>query len=145
MEFDADGEALRLQVLRQAREAQSAARIAHPGVIKKYDVVEDGPYPWIVMEYVPGRDLNKLLVAEGWLTPEQVARIGLQILDALRATHAAGVVHRDVKPQNIILDGDRAVLADFGIASIADLTRITHFPIATAAYAAREQVIDNQA
>ncbi|WKU07328.1 serine/threonine-protein kinase [Micromonospora sp. HUAS LYJ1] len=108
-------EELRLRTLREAR---TAARLSHPNVVRIYDVVHDGDNPWIVMEYVPSRSLQQLLTTEGPLDPHRVARIGLAVLAALRAAHAAGVLHRDVKPHNVLVaDDGRVVLTDFGLAT----------------------------
>ncbi|WP_422756668.1 serine/threonine-protein kinase [Micromonospora sp. WMMD708] len=108
-------EELRLRTLREAR---TAARLNHPNVVRIYDVVHDGDNPWIVMEYVPSRSLQQLLAEEGPLAPHRVARIGLAVLAALRAAHAAGVLHRDVKPHNVLVaDDGRVVLTDFGLAT----------------------------
>ncbi|MCO5997304.1 WD40 repeat domain-containing serine/threonine protein kinase [Actinoallomurus rhizosphaericola] len=103
---------------RTLQEARSAARLDHPGVVTVHDVVEDGDDPWIIMEYVDGRSLSELVRAYGPLPPERVADIGLQLLDALRAAHRAGVLHRDVKPGNVLLAGRRVVLGDFGLATV---------------------------
>ena len=114
---DADRVALRARTLREAR---AAARISADGVVAIYDVVEDDGRPWIVMERLPPRTLEDEIAERGGLPPDEVARIGLTLLAGLRAAHAAGVLHRDVKPANVMFrerpDGRRAVLADFGIA-----------------------------
>ncbi|WP_260613867.1 serine/threonine-protein kinase, partial [Streptomyces sp. WAC07061] len=106
-------------IARLDREARAAARPKHPGVITVHDRIadEDGR-PWIVMELVRGRSLDDLVKEDGPLPPARVALIGRQVLDALRAVHATGVVHRDIKPANVLLEGDRVVLTDFGIASV---------------------------
>ncbi|WP_206681746.1 serine/threonine-protein kinase [Actinomadura sp. J1-007] len=114
-------------IARLDREARAAARLTHPGIITVHDRItgEDGR-PWIVMEFVRGRSLDDLLRAEGPLPARRVAELGLQVLDALRATHRAGITHRDIKPANVLLDGDRAILTDFGVAAVegdATLTR----------------------
>lgn len=102
---------------RTRREARSAARITHPHVIVVYDVVDDEGLPCIVMEYVPSVTLSDVLKRRGALPPEEAARIGRCMAAALRAAHAAGVLHRDVKPANVLLGNDgRIVLTDFGIA-----------------------------
>jgi serine/threonine protein kinase/sugar lactone lactonase YvrE len=101
---------------RTFREARAAARLAHPGVVTVHDVVEHDGMPWIIMEFVPGRTLSQIVRMEGPLAPARAARIGLRVLDALRAAHALGVLHRDVKPSNVIVGDDRVVLGDFGIA-----------------------------
>lgn len=103
---------------RMEREARAAARIDHPSVVTVHDVVVEGGRPWIVMELVHGDSLADRL-AEGTLDPREAARIGLAVLGALTAAHEAGVLHRDVKPDNVLLGrGDRVVLTDFGIAHI---------------------------
>jgi len=105
---------------RAATEAQMAARLDHRSVIRVFDSVEEDGYPWIVMELLPFRSLGDLVAEEGPLTPAQAAWVGLGILAALRAAHAEGIVHRDVKPANILIGPDRVVLTDFGIACAAD-------------------------
>ncbi len=103
---------------RTLREARTAARLSHPGVAAVYDVVEESGRPWIVMELVNGRSLNQVVAAEGRLSPQAAAMVGRQVLAALAAAHLAGVLHRDVKPSNVLLTPDgRAVLTDFGIAT----------------------------
>lgn len=103
---------------RMRREASSAARIDHPAVVTMYDVVVEDAKPWIVMELVRGQSLADRL-QEGTLDPREAARIGLDVLNALNAAHEAGVLHRDVKPDNVLLGrGDRVVLSDFGIAQV---------------------------
>jgi hypothetical protein len=128
-------------VRRTVREARSAARLDHPAVITIYNIVEHDESPWIVMEYVEGRSLQDAINGAGPLPPEDAARIGLQVLHALSAAHRAGVVHRDVKPGNVLLKGDRAILTDFGVAALdgdPTLTR-TGGILGTPAYMAPEQ------
>ncbi|MFE9536338.1 serine/threonine-protein kinase [Streptomyces sp. NPDC006691] len=104
--------------LRMRREARAAARIDHPGVVTVHDVVMEDGKPWIVMELVRGQSLADRL-QEGTLDVREAARIGLAVLGALAAAHEAGVLHRDVKPDNVLLGhGDRVVLTDFGIAQV---------------------------
>ncbi|XUL85944.1 serine/threonine-protein kinase [Streptomyces galilaeus] len=111
---------------RARREARSAARIQHPNVIVVHDVVDDDGRPCIVMEYVPGPTLADLLKDGRTLPHEEAARIGLDTVAALRAAHAAGVLHRDVKPGNVLLGtGDRTVLTDFGIAMTDGASTLT--------------------
>ncbi|GAA4501339.1 hypothetical protein GCM10023191_051240 [Actinoallomurus oryzae] len=101
---------------RTFREARAAARLTHPGVVTVHDVVEHDGMPWIIMEFVPGRTLSQIVRMEGPLAPARAARIGLRVLDALCAAHGRGVLHRDVKPSNVIVGAERVVLGDFGIA-----------------------------
>ncbi|WP_420035162.1 serine/threonine-protein kinase [Streptomyces sp. cg28] len=110
---------------RMRREARAAARLDHPAVVNVHDVaVEDGQ-PWIVMEFVQGRSLGEAL-KEGTLGVREAARIGLEVLGALEAAHAAGILHRDVKPDNVMLGRhDRVILTDFGIAQIEGETNLT--------------------
>jgi hypothetical protein len=114
---DADEEEQRLRYERMRREARSAALVAHRNVVVVHDIVEDHQgLPCIVMELVRGPSLAEIL-NDGPLNPPEVARIGTEVLAALRAAHHAGVLHRDVKPGNVLLDDDgRVVLTDFGIA-----------------------------
>lgn len=102
------------------REAQAASRLRHPNVVAILDVIRTDR-PWIVMEYVPGKSLHDIVADRGPFTPAETARLGLEILAALAAAHGAGVIHRDVKPQNILLaDDGRVVLTDFGLAVAAE-------------------------
>lgn len=118
---------------RTLREARTAARLSHRGVVTIYDVVEEDARPWIVMELVPSQSLDQLLTVEGRLPTARAGRIGQQLLSALAAAHAAGVLHRDVKPSNVLIaaarsgDGwdERAVLTDFGIAQFEGDPRLT--------------------
>jgi eukaryotic-like serine/threonine-protein kinase len=103
------------------REARAAARIAHTGAVRIYDIVQEEGCPWIVMEPLPGRTLQQALNATGPLSARQVTRVGLRLVDVLQATHRAGIVHRDVTPGNVHLcGGGRVVLTDFGIACTID-------------------------
>ncbi|MEU5138704.1 serine/threonine-protein kinase [Streptomyces sp. NPDC021139] len=110
---------------RMRREARAAARLDHPAVVDVHDVAVVDEQPWIVMELVHGRSLGDAL-QEGTLSAREAARIGLEVLGALEAAHAAGVLHRDVKPDNVLLGRyDRVVLTDFGIAQIEGETSLT--------------------
>ena len=111
---------------RTLREARTAARLSHPNVVAIYDVVEDDGRPWIVMELVPSRSLRDVVQENGPLPAQQAAAVGLQVLTALNAAHALGIMHRDVKPGNVLIDATgRAVLADFGIARTQDSSTLT--------------------
>ena len=110
---------------RMRREARAAARLDHPAVVNVHDVALVDGQPWIVMELVQGRSLGDVL-QEGTLGAREAARIGLEVLGALEAAHAAGILHRDVKPDNVLLGRhDRVVLTDFGIAQIEGETNLT--------------------
>ncbi|WP_343973919.1 serine/threonine-protein kinase, partial [Streptosporangium amethystogenes] len=112
--------------VRTLREARAAGRIGHPGVATVYDVIEEHGRPWIVMQLVDSRTLGAVIREDGPLPPARVARIGLEVLGALLAAHHAGVLHRDVKPDNVLLSKDgRAVLTDFGIAVLEGDSSIT--------------------
>ena len=118
---------------RTLREARTAARLSHRGVVTVFDVAEEDGRPWIVMELVPSRSLDQVLTVERRLTPLRAGRIGQQLLAALAAAHAVGVLHRDVKPSNVLIArersggewDERAVLTDFGIAQFAGDPRLT--------------------
>ncbi|WP_329083893.1 MULTISPECIES: serine/threonine-protein kinase [unclassified Streptosporangium] len=110
---------------RMLREARSAARLSHPGIVTVHDVVEEDGRPWIVMELVRAWSLEQAVRQSGPLPVVQAAEIGVRVLDALRHAHAAGIMHRDVKPGNVLLTSDRVVLTDFGIAAIEGDVAIT--------------------
>jgi serine/threonine protein kinase len=111
---DEEREELRLRTMREAR---AAARLSHPNVVQIYDVVRSEEQPWIVMEYVPSRSLHQVVNDNGPLGVREVAVIGLAMLSALEAAHRSNVLHRDVKPGNVLIAEDgRIVLSDFGLA-----------------------------
>ncbi|WP_455352593.1 protein kinase domain-containing protein [Streptomyces sp. SYSU K217416] len=111
---------------RTQKEARAAARIAHPGVVTVHDVLEHDDRPWIVMEFIDGPSLADAAKESGRIEPREAARVGLHVLGALRAAHSAGVLHRDVKPGNVLLAKDgRVLLTDFGIAAIEGDSTIT--------------------
>jgi serine/threonine protein kinase len=111
---------------RAVREAQMAGRLAHVNVVRIFDILEEDGHPWIIMELLPYQSLRDLVRADGPLAPARAARIGLGVLAALGAAHAEGVLHRDVKPANILVGPDgRVVLTDFGIARAVDSPTLT--------------------
>ena len=122
-----DAEDTRTRRERTLREARATARIDHPNVVRVYDVVDESERLWIVMELVAGRSLERMLADDGALTPREAARIGLGLVAALRQVHAGGVLHRDIKPGNVLVEsrGHRVVLTDFGIAAIQDAEALT--------------------
>src|SRR4051812_39731298 len=142
---EADRDALHNQTLREAR---AAARLTHPAVARIYDTFEGDDRAWIVMEYVPSRSLQQVMDAEGPLTAGRVAAIGLDVLDALAAAHAAGVRHRDVKPANVLLaDDGRVVLTDFGVAAVdgESIATSSGLVLGSPQYMAPERVRDGAA
>ncbi|WP_188194937.1 serine/threonine-protein kinase [Nonomuraea sp. SYSU D8015] len=136
------GEEVQLLNRRTMREARAAARFEHPNVIVVHDVIEEDDRPWIVMQLVQSRSLGAVIKQEGPLPPKRVAEIGLAVLDALHRAHEAGVLHRDVKPENVLLaDDGRVVLTDFGIATLETETQLTVTGLAgTPAFIAPERL-----
>ncbi|MEV4058651.1 serine/threonine-protein kinase [Nonomuraea dietziae] len=111
---------------RMVREGRTAARISHPSVASIHDVLIQDNSPWIIMELVEARSMEQVIEEEGPLPPRLVAEIGVDLLGALRAAHAQGVTHRDVKPGNVLItENGRVVLTDFGIAKAEGDTRLT--------------------
>lgn len=108
-------------------EAQAAARLSHPNIVNVYDVGEDNGYHFIVMEYVEGTNLKEYIQEAGPLSPDEAVRITLMICDGLTRAHEKGLIHRDIKPHNILLTRDgTAKVADFGIARAANSVTITY-------------------
>ena len=111
---EADRAAIRERSLREAR---TAARLSHPGIVSVYDVVDHDERAWLVMQLVPFPSLRDVVASDGPLRPGQAADVGLKVLDAICAAHQAGVLHRDVKPANVLLGpGGQVYLTDFGLA-----------------------------
>jgi hypothetical protein len=110
---------------RALREARAAARLHVPNVVQVYDVIEEGGSVYLIMELVEAPNLSTLVRRRGALTPRDAAALGLQMLDALEAAHRAGIVHRDVKPSNVLIHRDTARLTDFGIARLSDDPTLT--------------------
>jgi eukaryotic-like serine/threonine-protein kinase len=135
--------------VRTFREARAAGRVSHAGVATVYDVFEESGHPWIVLQLVPSDTLGAVVRDQGPFPPARAAEIGLQVLSALRAAHQAGVLHRDVKPDNVLLasDSGRAVLTDFGIATLDDDSSVTRTGtlIGTPAFIAPERAAGGQA
>jgi len=123
--YGLDQSATQVANRRVLREARSAARLSHPGIVTVHDVVEEDGRPWIVMELVRAWSLEQAVRQSGPLPVVQAAEIGIRVLDAIRHAHAAGILHRDVKPGNVLLTADRVVLTDFGIAAIEGDVTIT--------------------
>src|SRR5688500_16740109 len=112
---------------RTRREARAAARLDHPSAVTVYDVVEDGDVPFLVMELVDAPTLADVVRQSGPLSPQRTAEVGLDLLGALEAAHAQGIVHRAVKPSNVLVrDDGRVVLTEFGIATTTGDSSLTH-------------------
>ncbi|MFF5564196.1 serine/threonine-protein kinase [Streptomyces sp. NPDC012623] len=114
-----DDDEKRRLITRTLREAKAIARIRNNGAVTVFDVVDEDDRPWIVMELVEGKSLAEAVREDGLLTPRRAAEVGLAILDVLRSAHREGILHRDVKPSNVLIAEDgRVVLTDFGIAQV---------------------------
>ncbi|MEU1094720.1 serine/threonine-protein kinase, partial [Streptomyces sp. NPDC005877] len=121
-----DEEEKRRLITRTLREAKAIARIRNTSAVTVYDVVDEDDRPWIVMELVEGKSLAEAVREDGVLTPRRAAEVGLAILDVLRSAHRQGILHRDVKPSNVLIAEDgRVVLTDFGIAQVEGDPSIT--------------------
>ena len=124
------------------REGRMAAALSHPNLVAVYDVGEEDGLPYIVMEYVDGQTLAELLARSGPMQPDDAVELLLQVCAGLEHAHAAGLVHRDIKPQNLLIRSDGVVkIADFGIARTLQATQLTQVGtvLGTAAYLAPEQ------
>lgn len=133
---------------RSLREARAIARLNNINVVRVFDVLRTDADPWIVMEYVPSRSLQDTLAADGPVSPGRAAEIGLGVLGALKAAHKAGVMHRDVKPGNVLLGEDgRVVLTDFGLATVPGDPNVTRtgLVLGSPAYIAPERARDGTA
>ena len=132
--------ALRARVIREAR---AAARLSHPGAVTLFDVVQDAGQDYIVMELIEAPTLEQLVAERGPLDPRGVAMVGLRLLATLEAAHRAGIVHRDVKPSNVLVRDDGTTkLTDFGTASLTgdpELT-VTGAVVGSPAFMAPEQI-----
>ena len=129
------------------REARLAAGLSHPNIVQIYDAGEDDGNPYIVMEYVDGRSLADELDLEERLDPARVVDLGVQACAGLEHAHESGLVHRDIKPGNLLLNGGGTVkIADFGIARAAETTRLTQMGsvLGTAAYLSPEQALGEE-
>ncbi|MFC4606544.1 protein kinase [Streptomyces maoxianensis] len=121
-----DEDEKRRLITRTLREAKAIARIRNTSAVTVYDVVDEDDRPWIVMELVEGKSLAEAIREDGTLTPKRAAEVGLAILDVLRSAHREGILHRDVKPSNVLIAEDgRVVLTDFGIAQVEGDPSIT--------------------
>ncbi len=129
-------------VARFVREARSAARLSHPNVVQVFDQGAEGDLLYLAMEHLPGRTLRDVLTERGVLTPREALTVTESVLDALAAAHRAGIVHRDVKPENVILtDEGRVKVADFGLArAVSGAATATGALIGTVAYLSPELV-----
>lgn len=121
-----DEDEKRRLITRTLREAKAIAKIRNNGAVTVYDVVDEDDRPWIVMELIEGKSLADAVREDGVLTPRRAAEVGLAILDVLRSAHREGILHRDVKPSNVLISDDgRVVLTDFGIAQVEGDPSIT--------------------
>jgi eukaryotic-like serine/threonine-protein kinase len=123
--FSADAAEADVGRRRALREARAAARLGGEGVVEVYDIIEVDGRAYLIMELVDAPNLNTLIRRAGPMTPDAVAELGLRVLGILKTAHRAGIVHRDVKPSNVLIDGDEPRLTDFGIARLGDDVTLT--------------------
>ena len=137
-----DTETAQMYSAQFAREAQAAGRLNHPNIVQVHDFAEEGEIAYLVMEYIQGRELRSFFDAKELFEPPEAVRIMCELLDALDFAHEAGVIHRDVKPANVMLDAQRRVkLADFGVARIQDSERsAAGTMVGTPAFMSPEQI-----
>jgi serine/threonine protein kinase len=129
-------------VERFRREARTAARLSHPNIVAVFDSGSDAEQHYLVMEYVPGQSLAELLARQGRLAPQRAAELAVEVCAALAAAHAQGLVHRDIKPGNVLVGPNgRVKVTDFGIAKAAVAATVTGsgMVLGTAAYLSPEQ------
>jgi hypothetical protein len=137
-----DAETAQMYSAQFAREAQAAGRLNHPNIVGVHDFAEEGDVAYLVMEYIQGRELRSFFEAKEGFEVAEAVRIMGELLDALEFAHEAGVIHRDVKPANVMLDAQRRVkLADFGVARIQDSERsAAGTMVGTPAFMSPEQI-----
>ena len=137
-----DSETAQMYSAQFAREAQAAGRLNHPNIVQVHDFAEEGEIAYLVMEYIQGRELRSFFEAKEMFALPEAVRIMCELLEALDFAHEAGVIHRDVKPANVMLDAQRRVkLADFGVARIQDSERsAAGTMVGTPAFMSPEQI-----
>jgi serine/threonine protein kinase len=148
LDATADTERTEEATARAMREGRIAGRLDHPNAIAVYDVVEHDGRPCLVMEYLRSESLGALITARGHLPPDEVAAIGVQVAAALTEAHAAGIVHRDVKPDNVLITAEGAAkITDFGVSRAAGDATVTAtgFMAGTPAYLAPEVALGHEA
>lgn len=123
--FPSDAAEAEVGHVRALREARAAARLRDAGVVQIYDILEEDGSAYLIMELVDAPNLSGLVRRNGPLTPRAAARMGVHVLDTLAAAHRSGIIHRDVKPSNVLVDGDTPRLTDFGIARLGDESTLT--------------------
>ena len=116
-----------VSLLRFQREANSASALTHPNIVEIYDVGEEEGLHYIVMEYIRGRTLKQLIAQRGALEKNEALAIMDQLISAVEEAHKKNIIHRDIKPQNVLIKDDGTVkITDFGIATVSDSLQLTH-------------------